>query len=95
MEPTMTFMTQQSLNLRFLDNVLRISFQRLESMECSGDILAVGRKLLKNLKRENTPNTVIFQELSALFPDVGCSLAQYQTVDNSYMAAQRLEHAVR
>ncbi len=89
----MTSMTPQSSNLPPLDDVLRIYFQRLESMECSSDILAAGKAI--NLKRENTPDTVIFNKLTALFPDVGCHLAQYQTVDNSYMAARRSEHPVR
>jgi hypothetical protein len=92
----MTSMTSQSSNLPPLaDDVLRIYFQRLESMECSSDILAAGKNLVINLKRVNTPDTVIFKELMALFPDVGCPLAQYQTVDNSYMAARRSEHPVR
>ncbi|KAI2498747.1 hypothetical protein MHU86_15758 [Fragilaria crotonensis] len=89
-------MTPQSSNLPSLEDVLRIYFQRLESMmECSHDILTVGRNLVKNLKRENASNTVIFHELSGLFPNVGCPLVQYHKVDNSYIAAQRSEHAVR
>ena len=92
----MTMMTQQSSIIPPLDDVLLLYFQRLESMECSNDIhVAAGKNLVNNLKRENTPVEVIFRELTALFPDAGCPLAQYTTIDGGYMAARRSEHAVR
>jgi hypothetical protein len=47
------------------------------------------------LKRENTSVEVIYKELTALFPDVGCPLAWYKTVDSGYMAARCSEQAVR
>ncbi|KAI2509245.1 hypothetical protein MHU86_5133 [Fragilaria crotonensis] len=88
-------MTQQSSNFPPLDNVLRIYFQCLESMKCSNDILDVGKNLVNNLKRENTPADMIFKELMTLFPDAGCPLARYTTVNHGYMAARCSEHAVR
>ena len=93
----MTTMTPQSSNTQCLpplEDVLRVYFQSLESMECSGDA-AVGKNLVNNLKRENASDEVIYKELTALFPDVGCPLARYKTVDSGYMAERRLEQAVR
>ncbi len=37
---------------------------------------------------------MIFKELKAFFPNVGCPLALYMTKDSGYMAARRSEHAV-
>ena len=62
-------------------------------MECSGDA-AVGKNLVNNLKSNNASNEVIYKELSALFPDVGCPLVRYETVDSAYMTARRSEQAV-
>jgi hypothetical protein len=63
-------------------------------MERSGDA-AVGKNLVNNLKTENASDEVIYKELTALVPDVGCPLARYKAVDSGYMAARRSEQAVR
>jgi hypothetical protein len=93
----MTTMTPQPLNTQQhppLEHVLQVYFHSLESMGRSDDA-AVGKNLVDNFKRENASHEQIYNELMALFPDIGCPLARYQTVDSAYMTARRSEQAVR
>jgi hypothetical protein len=48
----MTTTTPQPTDVPPLDHVLPIYFQRLESMACSADVIAAGKNLVINLKRE-------------------------------------------
>jgi hypothetical protein len=68
MNKTRTSMTEpQSSTLSPpLDDVLILYFHRLESaMNCTGDIIAVGKNLVCNLKLDNNSDETIFHELSS------------------------------
>ena len=78
-----------------LDDVLNLYFHRLESaMSCSGDMIAVGKNLVCNLKQDDTSDEAIFHELSALFPQHGCPLMLYTTQDRNYMTARQSQNAL-
>ena len=78
-----------------LDDVLILYFHRLESaMNCTGDIIAVGKNLVCNLKLDNNSDETIFHELSVLFPQHGCPLTLYTTKDMDYMTAHRSQNAL-
>ena len=85
MNKTRTSMTEpQSFTLSPpLDHVLNLYFHRLESaMNCTGDIIAVGKNLVRNLKQDNNSDeAMIFHELLVLFPQHGCPLTLYTTKD--------------
>jgi hypothetical protein len=76
-----------------LEDVLRVYFNSLESMERL-DNTAVGKNLVKNFKGENASNNEIYNELTALFPDVGCPLVWYEKVDSGFKTARPSEQAV-
>jgi hypothetical protein len=59
------------------------------------DDAAVGKNLVKNFKGENACNEVTYKELTALFPDIGCPLLQYETVDTGYKTALLSDQAVQ
>ena len=69
MNKTRTSMTEpQSSTLSPpLDDVLNLYFHRLESaMNCTGDIIAVGKNLVRNLKQDNNSDETIFQAVGTL-----------------------------
>ena len=78
-----------------LDDVLSLYFHRLESaMSCTGDMIAVGKNLVRNLKQDDTSDETIFHELSVLFPQHGCPLTLYTTKDRDYTTARQSQNAL-